>query len=596
MNLGLLYNSAVIIIIFCFNASYAAGASGDDGIQQFRAWAEQASPYPDIPSGWALSEEKNRKTIADSVKRQGRHAGYIIFSRPSCELISLGTIPETSDVTHSINTYVAQNEYEPFTFSVHALRDLREVNITVGRIKDGDGNIFGENMFDVRSVGFVRKIVDRSRKKYELLSFMLEKKMIDIKAGTTRQFWITLKVPPEMHPGNYKGSIFVKPANAPESVLEIIIHVLPFELNNSPVVRFMWGPKKLKYQKNRYSMFIDLKEHGMTTLIVQGSVKNRDGSVQKDDIAKIINELEQGISAHRNNKFRDPPIGGINNNQIIYYWDRKINWFRFWPVTGNRRNEFLNTYKQVFIVYGEEHGWPEMLHYIVDEPGGMRPENLEPSAAYLKIFKKEFPHFRTFVTIGGGTKQGYDEADILGEYLDVPVTNYVTENMRNVFGHENKKLWIYNNGSFGDSDPILDRFFFGYYAWITGAGGVGQWVYAWGNPFESIFQDESGYVYETDQGFLPSIHWEMVREGIDDLNYIYTLESLIQNGKRSDDEKMRNQAHKEALKLKQIKDRLLTSFKAGKRIVRKNIHLSSRDFDDLRRSVSEGILSLRNIQ
>jgi hypothetical protein len=560
---------------------------------QFTIWSERSNKYPEIPDDWSALYDQDRTVIKDSLEQKNKDTGYIIFSRPYSDLIYLNTKPGEFDITQSLTAFVSLNEYEPITFSIYALVDLIDMKIVISDLIDNDGHIFPKKNIDVRTVGFIRNVVNQKKKQYILSPFTLEKEAVTIKANTTRQFWLTLKVPPDMTPGNYRGKLCLRPMNVTERILDINVYIFPFRLENSPVVRFMWMPKKLQFQGNRQKMFIDMREHGMTTLIIQGSVKTRNNTMQPEDIDKIVKELDEGFSYHKKYKFRDNLIGGINNNQIIYYWDKKLKWFKFWPITEKRKSEFLQTYKKVFLEYGSEHDWPEILHYVVDEPGGMYPENIFPASIYLNLLKSEYPFLKTFVTIGGGTKQGYDEFGLLGPYLDVMVTNYLTEDMTRKAKQKGKKLWIYNNGSFGNGEPLLDRFFFGYYTWMTGAEGVGQWVYSDVNMFEALFRSAPGYVLETDQGFLPSIYWEMVREGIDDLNYVYTLESLIKKRMLSGDKEQKNMAARAELKLQDIKNKLNASIEKGrKKLEREHIKLTPEDFTYFRREIAEGIQSL----
>jgi len=53
---------------------------------------------------------------------------------------------------------------------------------------------------------------------------------VDIAAGTTRQFWITVRVPDDAAPATYEGTVTVYPGNALRQELTLRVQVHPFEL------------------------------------------------------------------------------------------------------------------------------------------------------------------------------------------------------------------------------------------------------------------------------------------------------------------------------------------------------------------------------
>lgn len=556
---------------------------------QFQIWAKQGVPYPEVPAGWNLLSERKKQLPAYLIKKY-KDIGYIIFSKPYSKLIYPDTMPDSSEIVDTISAFASLNEYEPLTFSVYALRDIDDIKVYIDDLKSENGQVLFKRNFDLRMVGHVRKIIDKKDKKYTLFPFTLEKPNCFIKKNTTKQYWITLKVPEGIQPGVYTGQLHFQPSNGKETNIAVNVRIFPFQLENSPVVRFMWSLPRLKFSNNKIKMFLDMREHGMTTAMIRGQIKSRDRIIQMEDIDHIVSNINEGIKLHGKAGFRDAPIGGVNNNQIIYYWDKSLHWFRFWPVSEELSDQFLNVYRKVFIEYGRNHNWPDMLHYVVDEPGGTFPKNLEPSAFYLKLLKDKFPSLKTFVTIGGGTRQGYDEIGMLGQYLDITCSNYFTKKIIEGAHENNSDLWLYNYGSLGDMEPVRDRFFFGFYVYKTRSRGIGQWVYTQGKPFEVPFRGDFGYCYETEEGFLPTIHWEMIREGIDDLNYAYTLQSLINRAFLSKNEKAKNLAVKEMNNLKKIMSQINLLFERGKKISKSGqINLSHERLGQFRLEIANGI-------
>ena len=60
---------------------------------------------------------------------------------------------------------------------------------------------------------------------------------VDIEAGTTRQFRITVRAPEDATPGQYKGRIQLASDGAPSTDLTLNLRVLPFDLEK-PLLRY----------------------------------------------------------------------------------------------------------------------------------------------------------------------------------------------------------------------------------------------------------------------------------------------------------------------------------------------------------------------
>ncbi|MBU1566598.1 MAG: carbohydrate binding domain-containing protein, partial [Proteobacteria bacterium] len=401
-------------------------------------------------------------------------------------------------------------------------------------------------------------------------------------------------VPQATEPGVYSGTIYFEPDNAMKSSIPLEINVLPFTLLDPPIVRFMWGPPTSIHPENETKIYQDMATHGLTTMILMGDVKTRDEKIGKEDIDNISQSIDKGLNTYNKTGFRDTPIGGIHNNQIIYYWDKSLKWFRYWPITPELDDQFVTAYREVFTQSEQAEKRSKLLHYLVDEPGGANPKNLEPAMHYLKLFKEKFPKLKTFVTIGGGMKQGYDEIGMLSPYLDVTCTNYVTSEVIDRLEKLHSEFWIYNGASL-NVDPVKERFFFGWFAWKIGAKGVGQWTYAWSySPFSSAFRDErQDYALETKDGYLPTVGLEMIREGIDDYRSLYTLAKLIQNGLQSKDQELVQKASKANLRLAELRKKVNLNYLRGYDMPESSVvGISADDLDSYRGELEQLIAGL----
>ena len=100
------------------------------------------------------------------------------------------------------------------------------------------------------------------------------------------------------------------------------------------------------------------------------------------------------------------------------------------------------------------------------------------------------------------------------------------------------RLWLYG---FGGS-----RFQRGLLFWKTGAEGcaIEGYAHVYGeayNEFDGAYAYE-GEVWPSPDGPVPTIHWELLREGIDDCKYLSHLDLLIKQAAESPDKSVRQDA------------------------------------------------------
>jgi hypothetical protein len=94
-----------------------------------------------------------------------------------------------------------------------------------------------------------------------------------------------------------------------------------------------------------------------------------------------------------------------------------------------------------------------------------------------------------------------------------------------------RKVWEYNNTVVQCLNPGYSRYIYGYYTWRQDLDGMNSWgpgttQNARGNPFEDLDHEFTDYAITLPHagGPLATVNWEAIREGIDDIRYIYLLE------------------------------------------------------------------------
>jgi glycosyl hydrolase family 123/cellulose/xylan binding protein with CBM9 domain len=569
-----------------------------DSVAQFKAWGTKRPAYSPYPNGWkevarpAGDNNWEKPFISPKAKKDG----YQIFSRSPLDVVSLDTQARVQDVSLPLRSFATPGEFEPLTFSVRALRNLKNVRVKLNELKSSRDTIPASHI-DVRTVGFMRVKRDESRKRFYHEPFLLEKGPDFIDKDTTRRYWITVSVPENASPGIYKGEILFSADGISPRTIPVSFRVLPFHLNEPENTNIVWWARHgHKYPLRKDA--VDMKEHGMTTLLAEVSVPTRDRKVDDKDIEKMADSLDEFLKIHKELGFRDKMIGGHSNHCIVFQWDNKIKWFRMYPPSEALDKEFLSVYKRLYIDEAKKRNWPEILHYPFDEPGGARPELLKPTGRYLKLLKNKFPQLKTWVTFGGGIAQGYDEFGILGPYLDYWVINRFNPDIDKTFKDHKKELWVYNGGisTFGATrvpDQRRNRFFYGVYAEKIGAKGVGQWVYAFDQPFKQPFCGNTGFVFFGEDGPLPSTYWENLREGIDDRRYLQLLKKKIAEAKKAGNKKKKALAKNAQKLVDSIMAQVSNRYQTGSDTPDARLdHFDYSVFDAWRKAIAQEIMKL----
>jgi hypothetical protein len=181
-------------------------------------------------------------------------------------------------------------------------------------------------------------------------------------------------------------------------------------------------------------------------------------------------------------------------------------------------------------------GWPEFLYYPVDEP------STEPAAVnfMLKVLSAcKAAGVRTYVT----ADPTHEQFEPLRPVIDVWSTQPFAPAREVVLADsQGRKVeyWCYPNHVNGENDhtPVTGaRMTYGFGFWRSGFRTLIPWIYSWsvGDPFNYLDGSSMDFFnrHEPDGTPLPVAQWEAYREGYDDYRYVYTLEQLIAEAKRS---------------------------------------------------------------
>jgi hypothetical protein len=430
---------------------------------------------------------------------------------------STSTEPVAGQIIDKLSVFAAPGEYEPVSVSIRADVKLTGLRTSLaGALKNQSGDTIPASAVDIR-------LVDpfESWTKNKIECYLLSKSSVDVPAGTTRRFWITIHVPADTKPGLYRSRILIDkkttrlgPDLGRLSTLKDLayeVNVLPIKLvsaKETGMAFFMYNdtvyyPEDLVTEEYQTKIFEDMREHGMTTVTphlypvvddkftLTGSEKTHLGFSQTMDMLKKTDLIAPGV-----------------------------------PVIWVGAECYGPDVWKGILDEGRKKNWPEIVFYALDEPDDSeRAKLVRGFMEGFNAFRDKNPQYDLRVTTALGSSRGIQ---VVGHYYDLWIgcmAQRIGES--GVIADakmQKKELWTYDCMQ-APVDAEMDRYYYGIWAWVAGAKGCGHWAY--------YCQPHLSYVYPTKNELIPSIGWEGVREGVDDYRYLATLRQLAEKARSS---------------------------------------------------------------
>jgi Carbohydrate family 9 binding domain-like/Glycoside hydrolase 123 N-terminal domain len=180
-------------------------------------WAEFL-PYPIEETAFQPSAEDNAR-------------GYVPFTRHWMREIQYASRPQPSELNRTLNLFATPGEYEPVTFSMWPLRDLKKVRITVSDLRGPDGAVLPSSVFRVWFHQMRHGRRSRPSTAYRITSiFLPDWNVRDLYKDVTTRCWLNAKLPESAKPGVYTGTVNVASENGGASSIPVRLRVLDFKL------------------------------------------------------------------------------------------------------------------------------------------------------------------------------------------------------------------------------------------------------------------------------------------------------------------------------------------------------------------------------
>lgn len=478
-----------------------------------------------IPEGFS-EQLPETNTNAPAWTEDELKQGYVVFTKNYMDNVFPQTKPSRKEITSQLEIFSARGEYEPVTFSICALEPLEKVQVTVSDLKGGKGKIISKCNIDVRSVRCMPKRVWQNPPvpKYVLTPWLIEKrKHINIPKDTTQRFWLTVYVPVDVPAGKYEGRIKISGKGIKRRSIRLAVDVLSINLLNPPAKQGMyywiWDLTKagqVTYPMDYvYKEIMNMKEHGMNTMFL--SVLPICDAYKEGDVIRFdLEPLRPVVEAYQEVGFTSVIYNVIINEMFL----------------SNALGDFPTMVK-AFVEEFKRRGWPEPVISLGDEADANN--TLQAVMAKMKAARAVLPEVMMYETIVWPKN-----SEAFEPYADIRAfSSYNNETAIVPTKSACREYWQYSGSSEGCK---TGRFYRGLWGGKLGLDGMLDWTYFHLNKRDALFDDlvspsggpnHRGYVLPSEKGPLPTPGWEGIREGVEDNKYIYTLKTLIEKARET---------------------------------------------------------------
>ncbi len=447
---------------------------------------------------------------------QEQQQGFITFQGHRDEQCYTTRRPRPADA-RSLTLKAARGEYEAAVLSVYALKELKNLEVSVSEpLTNGNSRIPAEQV-EIRVAAPYQFKLDQLS--YIELPFLLERnKAMDLQNDRSLRYFVTVQVREGTPSGEYRGKLGIKTTEGAATV-DLSLQVYPFKLDDPGKAYFIYHTGNFEKR-----IIDDMAKHGMNTVTLYDNARLENGNL-RTNLPNVLNLMREA------NMLR-PDI------PLIYLYMNRTDWLDDFVPPPDMARRLLDLDK------GRN---PPLRFYCLDEPMGSR---IDDAIRVITKLKSEVPEVKTVSALDkpgldGGLLKVYDSIIFTGMNMSREMVAYMKS-------HPDKQWFLYDCFQNG-KNPLVDRYMYGVYLYASQTDGIGQWVY-----HDAKRKNESrlliyyGYAWLAEDDVTPTLGWEAKREGIDDMRYIATLKRRLDNLRNSDDPKIRELLNKGDALLREI--------------------------------------------
>jgi hypothetical protein len=474
------------------------------------------------------------------------------------------TNPVPAKPSRSLTGFGCRGIYVPYSFALRSGKEMQDIVFTVSDLKSGKNRIpasqadirvasalylpWGEssrllNAILLHDPEFVVPISKEEGNKFKDIKYGSDAdklQPVTIPAGTTRQFYLLVKVPDKATTGMYEGTVTGRADDGTVVTWSLALEVLPFDLEPTPYAysafcrSWVRGEEQKKSQgihgwyKTHAQMeaeYINMGQHGLNTLNLY------DGTVVRADDEKLRTAYPEPVPANAWN-FSELDIrlaaakrAGLTRTPFV--------WLGHGVGFGGSDDDvkFINQYVPAINQFCRSKGYPLPAYFGPDEAHGERLIGLK--RGYEAVNKAG----------GIATSACYsDYFNALGTAMTLPilfggVSSPSTEKIVRATQAAGSEVWIYNTPASNMlASPSVYRRRYGLSMWKNGENGATPWAYGDMETYNlaKLGRTAFCFTFPTWNGKpIDTIIYEAYREGIYDTRYMATLEKYLNQAKKN---------------------------------------------------------------
>ena len=499
---------------------------------------------PSLPEGWVEQPYIENATEPVLTNKEIKR-GFMLFSRPVTEPVYKNTRPLPHERLYLLKAFATQGEFEPLTFTVYPVKDIKGLRVTVTSLRNGK-NVIDPSNLDLRLVTCWNTHYPYwiSQGSYRNVPELLEKVTInDVKKGECQRYWIIVHVPENTKAGIYDGLVNISCEGLEREVeIPVKFRVLGFQLQKDPRKHFTayFGPPEEQYRGMEGDLYETAVTNELQSMLNYGidiiptvyTGGDGDHITLSEKRKQLINKmLEMGFTG-------PVPVYSGSSIQSLMLKHEGIKYKSHWKIDKLPSDNFYETVTRAFTEFREmweENGWPEMYVCPIDE---VDPTVREFGVRVYKAVRDA--GIKTYIT----KEPTNNDAVQYGPYVNAWCSQPYDVSYKTATSGDHE-YWCYPNHNAGEkrNRTIMfkgGRMTYGFGFWRSGYSLLIPWHWRWitsAGQFEYIrpFATPFGMRMDEKGNIIPAINWECFREGYDDQRYIYTLEQAIEEHRGSED-------------------------------------------------------------
>ena len=517
---------------------------------------------PPVPTDFTPSPEQARR-------------GLVLFV-PQRETLFYPTSVPTARAPRAtaLTAFACRGETEPINLAVRPLRDFRNVRARMTDLSGPGGSRLGGPDIQAFQVQMLPRGSGTSSFAYQgyLLRAAAPR---ELRAGRTEHYWWNLRTPPNVPPGLYRGEVILESVRGRGRRREVVemarlpvrLRVLEMDLLSSDATGV-----KLMVPYSTFNGFHWKRDWRLMEPSYRADMRFMKACGLNCGMILGGREL---VSGWRPGEW--PPLAKLEG--LSRQWRickeigfRQVFCYPFQHLTGIAwgtadRNRFARQLGDSYL--GPKHR--AAIRRVVETLTRFERERELPTLivsimdeAICHGGKKTLPAYTKMVEFFADMKKEYGlrhavldssrDVDGFVKGLDICAPNRkgTPENFAKMKA-VGAEIWLYNTG--------LRRFQMGFYCWRAGLKGLWVWHYCHGSDTQLFpFGVRGSLAYQTARGPIATVNSQWVREGIDDLRYLKTLEAYIRRGLNSGKPGARDAARAGKAMLDELRSRMTVDF------------------------------------